>query len=934
MALLMSPDIEERWIAHKSELESAVRGTIQDSELQINVYSTNAGNLQSSPVAVLTPENEEDVKEAIGFCSKYGIPLTARGAGTSTVDAAIGKGLVVDFSRNMKSILAVDVHNNLVRVQAGVTIEMLNIELEKLGKMLPLFPAKGLSCTVGGCISVDAGGFLASRWGRMHDMIAGVRFISGRGEALELTGDYINSLKELSSLRERHQCTTWTQMRGTCVVRPDALQKEGGYLELIAGSEGELGLITEAVLHICDIPSDLTVFLAPFKNAEDAISAAKKLSLKCWCIEYLDPLLTSSVATDFKVSCSQPSHSLAIICSETDVGELEGLEDKRKLETDMQTFLRYLADVLHKLQRPVNGEQYVISGEGFYTGKDASDVITRINTTARRLGLKCMIFGHASEGIMYARPKINITREEGRRKLESFTAEVLQIVSDSGGAIAAENGIGGQLARYVGEFAKNEFELFMEIKQIFDPLQILRTGRSEGKDAKYRFESIERSTRFRPKLSWEDGDMLPLYNANTLSPAEEMIACNGCGECRTTSFIETQCPVYRTVGGEIASPRGLNSLIRTLAYHGIMTTMSHYGEEYGRVIFSYCIQCKMCVAECPTHVNTPKLIMEGRAEFVSRRGSSAVKRAASFFSDYEFYTMVGSSMVRLSNRLIKSERARAFLERYLGVDRRKLLPEFDELPFREWYNAHEPVHGELGDVIYFSDAYASYFDSRIGRATVLLLEMAGYTVLYPRQKFTGQQLIHMGLMREAKKYLLENVSYLYSPAIRGMRIICSSPSAAMALKFDYLSHTRDERSLAVSQAASDIYSFLARSDREIEFGRGGAPSRVYYFPSCHARALKIDGSVAELLRKCNVDELAVARGTCCGAGTGYSYGKENFALSMDIGKKAFREIADAKSRGYHIVTDGEDCALQIEQGTGARPEIAVLMLARSAGMKV
>lgn len=949
MVLLTSGGYEDIWRRHRRDLESRISGRIADSAIETSSYSTNAGNFEIAPVAVVIPEGIEDVVEVVRFCARYGMPVTARGAGSSVTDAALGNGIVIDFSRSMNSIMALDTESGLVTVGAGITLEALNEELKKYDKMFPLFPVKGRSCTVGGCIATDAGGYLTTGYGRMHDLVLSISAVDATGRLVEFRReDGGFSHPELEGLKAKVApvllSDNWPRY-ASCGYR---LASFGGehvdYVDLMTGSEGSLSLFVSATLKIVDVMPEARSSVISFQTAGEAFEYAAARGGDLLCAEFMDSRLFAAfqaVHRGLKLPEGTNCHLLLIRkeeASEESGTPHRGGHDTQQLQSGPDDILTELTDALHGLQRPTSSGRYVVAAEGLEMPTERlPDLMLAVEAISRRYALSCLVFGHAAQGVMYVRPQLNLRRQDDRHKLASFLTELATAVRAEGGRLSSENGLGMQLSPYA-KYAVSEDRLRAcnMVKRAMDPQMILGVPLGAGGDAEahYRFGPEHERKPFKPMLNWYTPDIVSRFDKQPLSMLEEIDACHGCGECRTLSYIETQCPVYKTTGSELTSPRGLNNLIRLLNNLGGVPTIALYSREYERSIYDCCIECKMCVAECPSHVNTPKIMIEARSQHVKRMGPGSIGRASRFFADYELYTMVASSIARLSNRLIRSRNARSALEHVMGIDRRRKIPEFDLEPFGEWFEKHIARPGRRGEVAYFADMYANYFDSRIGRAVVGMLGLSGYATLFPKQRFTGLPLIYLGMLREAKKYILENVSYLYPFAARGMPVVCSSPSAVMALRVDYPGVVDDERSRAAARTVVDIHEFLCKAMRTGNSDLSFSPvaGRILYHPSCHSRALGTDKMVLELLGRIPGAEVVELQAGCCGAGGSYGFAKETFNLSMEIGRRVFREVGGSESGNTVLVTDGEECALQIEQATGRAPEMTLLLLARAAGI--
>jgi len=890
LGVLTQSELSDVWKRSRRDLAGALKGTVLDSYIELNVYSSNAGNHELLPLAVVLPRDEGDVVATVQFCRKNGIPLTVRGAGTSVNDCALGTGIILDIGRHMNSLKGIDEASGTVHVEAGITLESLNSPIMNRGLFFPLLPVTGENCTVGGCAAIDAGGFLSSRYGRMHDLLVAVRGVDGQGNIVQLEGADGSKVH--------------SKFRGTFGYRGNELL--AGLPSGFAGSEGSLIVMTEAKLRVVKTPSHLYPVLLYFRDEREALVYSKKLRSPAVC-EFLDRRVTSYFCSSLGLEPIEGSCSLLVAAEEA----LPAVSERQDIQLDLISTLRRLVNTLHLMRRVSAKGRYVIGAEGIEVPDDAmSRIYDELDLLSSRYSMNFICFGHSYEGILYIRPYVDLRSEDGRERYSHFTEELFSWTVNNGGALSSENGIGLQLAPTLRRLQiEGEWKA---LKETFDPSFILVPSRYLAEMAHLKGGPEAERKWVRPSLNWSMPDLNARFKLPTNSFREEMENCHGCAQCRTLQHSFSRCPVFNATGSELTSPRGLNNMIRRMNTNGGIPASSIYSSDFRRAIFDFCIQCKLCTLECPTHVNTPKLIIEARAQYVRRVGVAAVKRASSFFSDYELYTRVASSIAGLSNRLTRSRNVRALLEHAFGVDRRVPIPQLDREPFAEWFRRHEfHPQGEMrGEVAYFADVYAGYFNSLVGQAVTLLLESKGYRVHFPRQRFTGLPMIYYGMMREARKYVLENVSYLYPYAVKNIPIVCSSPSATMALRYDYLSVLDDERSRTVAKSVLDAHELLA----DIGLSLTNKGERIAYFPCCHSRALRVDRSAEKLLSQVgNVQRIDAG---CCGAGGSYSFAKETRSFSLEIGKGVFSEILRASKDGHTVLTDGEECALHIGAATG------------------
>ncbi len=919
MAGAVSAGIVDLWNSHRTELEKSITGRVADSPIQTQTYASNAGIFELRPLAVITPEHEEDVASIMKFCSRYGLPVTARGSGTSVTDAAVGQGIIVDLGRKMNDITSVDLDRDEVEVQAGMTIEALNSELSKYGKMLPLYPVKGRGCTVGGCIGINAGGFLSAGYGSIDGMLISLKVVLHDGTVTECgTGSFAGGSRLLEMAV--------------------SVSGAGSAVRLFAGSEGKIGIIVSARLKMVDVPREEKISAYFFRNLEDctAQAVASKFS-GCISAMFADSLVMSSLTYrlgDFSFPKEADGCIIAVMPGKGSLPDpaVLGAIEARMLNVSSERLFAAIADSIHTLSRPVPNGRYVVMIEGLRIGAGGANQFCKfLLNTSDEENTRKIIFGEAVTGTVYFRPFLNMTDERDRRKHETMLRKAAGYAHRLNGSVTSENGLGLLLSPGFRENDSAFLKRILVLKTVMDPGNLLNPSAPEADASKapYRAAATHAEEKKDTLLNWNVPDIQSVTGRGFLNFEEEVNACHGCGECRTISFIETQCPVYKAIGGEITSPRGRNNLVRLANSGSAAPGIKIDSDEYATSVFDYCVQCKMCVIECPSNVNTAKIMMEARAQYIRKAGVGRIGRASKFFSDYEFYTIVASSVASLSNRLITSGKARSLLEHASGIDRRRRIPEFDSQTFSEWFSRHEAKPGRKGVVAYYSDIYANYFDSAVGIATVELLERAGYSVIYPKQRFTGLPLIYLGMIREARRYVFDNASFLFPYTSKGMKIVCSSPSAVMALRHDYLSILADDRAMALSKSATDIIELLHDDIQGSRLQYSFAPLRqkIYYFPSCHARALGNHTRTRSLLELIPETEVEMLQEGCCGAGGSYGFAKETFSMSMDMGSHLFGVVSSKLKNGGILVTDGEECALHLRQGTGIRPVLAVTVLA-------
>ncbi|MFB6491366.1 MAG: FAD-binding oxidoreductase [Thermoproteus sp. AZ2] len=199
-----------------------------DDEAVLSLYSREASFEVPSarPLGLVYPVSEEEVVWLVKWAYESGTPIFAQGSATSLSGNTVltRPGIIASFEK-MNEVLEVNPTDSYVVVQPGVRLEELNIELARYGVFFPVDPGSVRSATVGGAVANGAGGMRGAKYGTMRDWVLGLNAVTGRGDLLRLG------------------CRTLKCRNGYDLVR------------LFVGSEGTLGLVTEAVLRVAPSPS-------------------------------------------------------------------------------------------------------------------------------------------------------------------------------------------------------------------------------------------------------------------------------------------------------------------------------------------------------------------------------------------------------------------------------------------------------------------------------------------------------------------------------------------------------------------------------------------------------------------------------------------------------------------------------------------------------
>ena len=163
------------------------------------MYATDASIYQIFPLGVVVPRDAADVEAAIAIAREHGVPVTARGGGTSQCGQTVNHGLIVDVSRSLREIISLDTAERRARVQPGIVLDDLNRALKRHGLFFPVDPSTASRCTIGGMAANNSSGARSIRYGLMADNVAGIDAVlaDGSARAEKLAGQTMNAVKDI-----------------------------------------------------------------------------------------------------------------------------------------------------------------------------------------------------------------------------------------------------------------------------------------------------------------------------------------------------------------------------------------------------------------------------------------------------------------------------------------------------------------------------------------------------------------------------------------------------------------------------------------------------------------------------------------------------------------------------------------------------------------
>lgn len=350
----------------------------------------------------------------------------------------------------------------------------------------------------------------------------------------------------------------------------------------------------------------------------------------------------------------------------------------------------------------------------------------------------------------------------------------------------------------------------------------------------------------------------------------------------------------------------------------------------------YCSGCRVCNLVCPTGVKIAEINARARARMVENgKYPWMIRLRNNMIARSEMVGKLGQPLAPLANAFLESRFIRRLMELTLAIDKDAPLPSFSKERFSTWYKRHNKPDNLHRKVVYFHGCSTEYYEPRVGKAAIYVLEANGFEVLVPHQNCCGLPLLSNGEFSAARKYHSSNVSALFDYAKDGIPIVGTSTSCTLTMKEEAreLLDMDDERTMKVANSTFDIHEFLLilltegslRTDfRELNL-------KIPYHPPCQYRAHRLGLPSLEILKLIPGLEIIVSDHPCCGIAGTYGYKTEKHDIARKVGEPLFEFLL--KNSDRLVLCDSETCRWQITHATGLQAVHPVEILAYAYGFQ-
>ncbi|MBZ9640692.1 FAD-binding and (Fe-S)-binding domain-containing protein, partial [Streptomyces sp. PSKA30] len=895
----------------EAELRGAVRGDVGFDVTSRALVTMDASNYRRVPLGVVAPRDADDVAAVLSVCREHGVPVVPRGGGTSIAGQATGTGVVLDFTRHMNRLVSLDPEARTAVVQPGLVLDRLQEAAAPYGLRFGPDPSTHSRCTLGGMIGNNSCGSHSVAWGTTADSVRELSVVTARGERLRPGQGWAGAPDGLRELVEGELALLRTGFpelpRRISGYALDALLPEKGadVARFLCGSEGTLGVLTEAVVRLVEAPRARALAVLAYADESAAAQAAAGL------LPYR-PLTVEGMAADLVPPAADLPRGGAWLFVET------GGESEAEARARAEAIVR-AADVvdsavvtdpagqraLWRIREDASGTATRMpdGSEAWPGWEDCAVPPERLGAYLRDFrallsahGLRGTPYGHFGDGCIHVRIDFDLLTEAGIGRFRRFSEELAEVVVAHGGSLSGEHGDGQARAELLPRMYGPEMVgLFERAKGVWDPDDLLNPGMLVSPaplDANLRFAVLPR----RPV------DVAFGYPADGGDFAAAVRRCVGVAKCRTTSATGSavMCPSFRATGEEEHSTRGRARLLHEMLAGELVT--DGWRSTQVRDALDLCLSCKGCRSDCPVEVDMATY----KAEFLHHHYEGRRRPAAHYSMGRLPVWLRAVARTRTApvvNALAAVRPLAWAAKRVGGIAPEREIPRLATRTFSRWWERRDKaVDGDL--VILWPDTFTEHLSPSVGQAAVRVLEAAGLRVALPPtvhfrrapvgdgvtvaldpvsllrgrgRVCCGLTYVSTGQLDRARAVLRRTLDLMEPVLETDVPVVVLEPSCAAALRADLPELLHDDP--RARRLADRVLTFAEALER---LAPGWRPPRVDRAAvgqtHCHQHAVLGDAADRRLREAAGLSgELS---GGCCGLAGNFGFEKGHFEVSV------------------------------------------------------
>lgn len=711
-------------------------------------YSSDAGLTRIPPLAVAFPRTPEQAIAAFDLARAHGVPLTARGGGTSCASNAIGPGLVLDFSRHMNRVISIDSEARTATVEPGCVGSTLQAAAAQHGLRFGPDPSSQNRATIAGMVANNACGPHATAWGRTSDNIVSLDCVDGQGRRFTATTGHDAALSDvpgLASLIDSNLAPIRTELgrfkRQVSGYSLEHLTPEGGrnLAAMLAGTEGTLVLILSITVRLVPLPDAPVLAALGYRSMiEAADDVPALLTHSPLAVEGMDRRLVDVVRAHKGPGAvpALPEGEGWLLVEVGAPGEdvTASLERARALCADsaaIDTVVYPPGDQASALWR-IRADGAGLGGRTPPDGAGGGDqqawpgfedaavppdnlgaYLRDFTALMEEFDIDGLLYGHFGDGCVHVRLAMPLETPGGVAHSRAFLQSAARICAAHGGSVSGEHGDGrarGELLRFM--YSPEMLDLFARVKHVFDPDNLLNPGVLASP-----MDEAEATSRARARNTGaagnggDSGDVLELQpgvdplDANLRRvtarpmPADGGFAfthdggdftaavhrCTGVGKCRAGVSGTFMCPSYLATRDEKDVTRGRARILQEAANSQLVKAID--SPEVLEAL-DLCLACKACSADCPAGVDMARYRSEALFRTYRGRMRPLSHYTLGWLPRLTRITARVPGLAAVANAVMSVAPLRSLAFRMIGLDPRRGMPALQSGTFTTWARRH------------------------------------------------------------------------------------------------------------------------------------------------------------------------------------------------------------------------------------------------------
>ncbi|HVL73090.1 MAG TPA: FAD-binding and (Fe-S)-binding domain-containing protein, partial [Beijerinckiaceae bacterium] len=797
------------------DLAAVLEGEVRFDAGSRALYATDASNYRQVPIGVVLPRNAADVKRALDVCRRHGAPVLSRGGGTSLAGQTCNTAIVLDFSKYLNRIIALDPERRLARVEAGCILDELRDAAEEHHLTFGPDPATHNHNTLGGMIGNNSCGVHSVTAGRTADNVLAMEVLTYDGLGLSVGPTSEDAFRAILAaggrraeiyrkldafrrewgdlIRERYPRIP---RRVSGYADLDALFPENGFdvARALVGTEGTCVTVVEATVRLVPSPPERALVILGFPDIFQAADAVPQV------LEH-GPLACEGI-DHFLVEAMRKKHlhegKMGLLPEGCDwlVVEFGGDTEEEAAEKADRLARRFdplphasarlvtdparQAKVWQVREAGLPGSAYVPERPETWEGwEDAAVPVERLGAYLRdfqqlldRYGYVTPMYGHFGDGLVHCRVSFDLKSEDGIRDWRRFLDDAADLVVRHGGSLSGEHGDGQSRGALLERmYGPEMIEAFRAFKAIWDPDGRMNPGKVV--DPYPIASNLRLGPSYRPK---EPKTHFSYRTEGGFLGAVER--CVGVGKCRRIEpENQVMCPSFLATREELHSTRGRARMLFEMVHGGPIDAGWRSPEVHEAL--SLCLACKGCKSDCPVNVDMATYKAEFHAHYYKRR---LRPRAAYSMGRVASWARLAATMPRLANFAAHMPGLAGLGKRLAGIAPQRRMPYFAHCTFRDWFRRRQPRRGGRR-VLLWPDTFNDHFRPQVAIAATQVLEAAGFAVAIPaRPLCCGRPLYDWGWLPKAKRLWRDTMSTLADDIEAGTPLVGLEPGCLGAFK--------------------------------------------------------------------------------------------------------------------------------------------------------